>query len=145
MARPFGTYKLKDEFPTAEDLEKRIDEYYAWAKENDKPLTCSRLASFLGITNNTLANYLNSDDSYFGAIKRAYQDILADKNERLLSNKGNVTGLIFDLKNNHGWKDSPLIDQSRHEHKENYVLIYRPEPYAKERVEASCRTADRSV
>ena len=38
---------------------------------------------------------------------------------------GNVAAMCFYLKNKAGWKDSPFIDNSQHQH----YVIYRPEPY----------------
>lgn len=90
-------------FENVGELERAISEYFVWAAENKRPLTIGRLCCFLDCDRDTLLNYQHKDE-FFGTIKRAKRKIEADKEERLNSVQY-VTGIIFDLKNNHGWKD----------------------------------------
>jgi hypothetical protein len=94
-------------FENAADLERKIGEYFEWAAENDKPLTIGRLCCFLDCDRDTLLNYSEKEE-FFGTIKRAKQKIEASKEERLQTQAA-VAGIIFDLKNNHGWKDQKDI------------------------------------
>ena len=50
----------------------------------------------------TLLNYSN-DDAFLHTIKRARERVHQALEQRLYGN--NVTGIIFNLKNNFGWKD----------------------------------------
>lgn len=90
-------------FPTVGDLTKKIAEYFVWAAANEKPLTICRLACFLDCDRVTLLNYAENDE-FFSTIQKAKQKIQADKAERL-NTQTTVAGIIFDLKNNHGWRD----------------------------------------
>jgi len=94
-------------FKTVEELQDKIEEYKKWVIDNEKPLTIERLACFLGCDRETLLNYekLEGREKFFGTIKAIKSFILADKSERLNSPEGNKAGVIFDLKNNHGFKD----------------------------------------
>jgi len=50
----------------------------------------------------TLLNY-SKDDKFFPTIKKAKRKIEAYLEEKLVTDGG--TGIIFNLKNNYGWKD----------------------------------------
>lgn len=67
-----------------------------------KPFTLSGLALALDIDRRTLLNY-SKDDKFFPTIKKARNKIEAFLEEQLITNGG--TGVIFNLKNNYGWKD----------------------------------------
>lgn len=89
---------------TPEALQEQIDQYYAWAKREKKPLTIERLAVFLDVDRQTILNY-GKDDKFFGTVKKARDYVLASKMDMLNSLGGVKTGIIFDLKNNHGFVD----------------------------------------
>lgn len=139
-------------FESVEQLQKLIDEYFAWCEphpeivtewirpkkvaieKNKKgkdveievidydepmitheierltqkvPYTVNGLALFLDTTRETLNQYENKPE-FTDAIKRAKTRI---ENELELGLYGNnVTGLIFNLKNNYGWKDKTETD-----------------------------------
>ena len=96
-------------YETAEQLQKKIDAYFAWCEVNEKPRSLSGLADELGISRRTLINYSKKDE-FFHTIKRAKQKVERDSEERLISGKGNATGIIFSLKNNFDWEDSSKVD-----------------------------------
>lgn len=111
-------------FKTPEELEERIQEYYKWAEENNRHITMSGLAWYLGCSRQTLLNYENSlendwlkrvsDDvkvRYVDSIKRAKQRIEMEYEEGLF-NKNSVVGTIFTLKNNYSWVDKQEIEQT---------------------------------
>lgn len=60
----------------------------------------------------TLANYEKREgyDEFFGTIKSIKQHILSGKLEALTNGEGSTTGLIFDLKANHGLLDRNTTD-----------------------------------
>ena len=91
-------------FESPQKLQEKIDEYYQWAKKHSKPLTITRLACFLDTSRKVLIEYEEKDE-FSNTIKKAKNIIEADKNERLITAR-NVTGIIFDLKNNHDWRDT---------------------------------------
>lgn len=111
-------------FKTPEELEERIEEYYKWAKENNKHITVTGLAWFLDVDRQTLLNYENSLDNdwlksipddvkveFIGSIKKAKQRIEMEYEEGLF-NKNSAVGSIFTLKNNYKWVDKQEVEQT---------------------------------
>ncbi len=111
-------------FKSPEELESKIQEYYKWAEDNNRHITMSGLAWYLGCSRTTLLNYENSlenewlksvDDDvkvlYVNSIKRAKERIEMEYEEGLY-NKNSVVGTIFTLKNNYGWVDKQEIEQT---------------------------------
>ena len=96
-------------YNNVEDMQKDIDKYFAECDENKKPYTVSGLAYALGTNRQTLINY-EDKDGFFDTIKKAKAKI-ERFNEELLYNKDvSTTGVIFNLKNNYGWKDKQEIE-----------------------------------
>lgn len=105
-------------FDSEEELEERISAFFEsddayiidYEDGNEKKKfapTLSGLALFLGVDRSTLHNYSKKEE-YFHTIKNARTRIEAHLEKKLYGN--NVTGLIFNLKNNFGWKDKQDID-----------------------------------
>ncbi len=105
---------------TPEQLQRDVDLYFETeAKvivgyDDGEPIyafqpTMSGLALALGVDRKTITNYANKDE-YFPAIKKA-RDMVENALERHLYGK-NVTGAIFNLKNNFGWADKTEISQT---------------------------------
>lgn len=103
------------------ELQDKIKEFYKWCEENDKRVTVSRLAWYLGTNRRTLLNYENADEfgwlknlddktrkEYVHTIKKA-KAFIESEYEELLYQKGSNTGAIFTLKNNYGWVDKQEI------------------------------------
>ena len=67
----------------------------------------TKLAHYLGITRDTLWRYGKLDE-YSDSIKRAKEIIESYLEDKLYGN--NVTGIIFNLKNNYGWEDRTKHD-----------------------------------
>ena len=106
-------------YKTPEDMQKVIDEYFngdAWI-QGDKPMfapTMEGLAYALGMSRAALCGY-NKKDEFLNTIKEARQRVAIALEQRLYGN--NVTGIIFNLKNNFGWKDKQEIESTnKHEH-----------------------------
>lgn len=121
-------------FTTPEEMEEKIVSFFFHCENNyeevmsasgvikklRKPLTPTvhALAAWLEISTETLLDYEKDkgyEDFHF-IVKMAKQKILAMKTMSLVNNKGATNGLIFDLKNNHGWKEKSEID-SKNEHR----------------------------
>lgn len=115
----FGGQPLK--FNSPEEMNKKIEKYWDWAKEQGLNYTMTSLAAYLDIDYQTLLNYENcfengwlkrcSDDEkrkYVEYIKRAKRKMVMYYEERLYD-RAKTTGGIFALKNLFGWKDQQEI------------------------------------
>jgi hypothetical protein len=100
-------------FQTVEELEERIQAYWDYCDDNEKPVTMSGLAFFIGCDRRTLTNYANSD-LFFPTIKKARDRVEFCNEELLLSGKA-TAGVIFSLKNNYRWTDKALETESEGE------------------------------
>jgi hypothetical protein len=105
--REFGTFKYR----TSEALEARVQEFYDYCEVNDKPLTVTRLAAFLGLSRATVWHYSNNP-LFADILAHAKVMIEADMEERLQAGKGSAAGVIFSMKNNFGWKDQTEVNQT---------------------------------
>lgn len=90
-------------FKNAEEVKSKIDAYFNYCEEKEKPYTMSGLAYYLGIDRKTLLNY-SKNEEYFHTIKKA-RDKVQMQLEECLYRLGNNSGVIFNLKNNFDWKD----------------------------------------
>jgi hypothetical protein len=101
-------------YQTLELLQEAIDNYFEVdafmpTKEGDKEYlpTMAGLALSLDVDRKTIVNY-GRNQEYFHAIKKARAKIECFVETRLYGN--NVTGCIFNLKNNFDWKDKQEIE-----------------------------------
>lgn len=93
-------------YPDAAKLAERIDAYFTEC-EGVKPPTIAGLCYFLGFADKqALGEYEGYGEEFSLAIKKARLRIEQDRSERLISRDTFTPGLIFDLKNNHGWRDA---------------------------------------
>lgn len=109
---------------TVEELQSDIDDYFKECDEHKQmmfvksigeeiqvsmplPYTIEGLAEALDCDRDTLLNYQKQEgyEEYFGTIKRAKMKIQRNKVERGLMGVAPASTTIFDLKNNHGYKD----------------------------------------
>lgn len=91
-------------YKTQEELEKAINEYFDKCDKKGKPYTMTGLALSLGVDRRTLINYGNKD-LFFSLIKNAKAKV-EEQLEESLYRLGNNSGVIFNLKNNYGWRDT---------------------------------------
>ena len=129
-----GTRKT---FETVEELQAAIDVYFEecdsryievydkqskTVKEISKPIpyTIEGLCLVLGVGRETLLNYEKQPgyEDYFDTIKEAKLKIQKNKVERGLDGESSAPVTIFDLKNNHGYKD-----KSEHDHTVKLSLV----------------------
>ena len=110
-------------FTSVEDLQKRIDEYFAYCdsrmvvkvtKQGDvvdvnvpRPYTLSGLAVYLDCSRQTLLNYAR-DEKFFDTIARAREKCENFTEEQLF--EGNDRGAKFSLTNNFGWSDTQKLE-----------------------------------
>lgn len=108
-------------YKTAEELDKKIQEYYAWAKEHDQKVTVTGLAWYLGMDRLSVFRMEKWED--YGYLKsipeeerrristtiKLAKQYIESQYEQLLYSKGSNTGAIFTLKNNYGWVDKQEV------------------------------------
>ena len=96
-------------YTSVKAMQKDIDKYFAECDENGKPYTVSGLAYALGTNRQTLINYEDKEE-FFDTIKGAKAKIERFNEELLYSKDAPTVGVIFNLKNNYGWKDKQEIE-----------------------------------
>ena len=96
-------------YTNVKKLEKDINKYFEDCDKNNKHYTMSGLALALGISRQSLINYGNKDE-FFGTIAKARQKVENYLEQYLYGSS--VTGIMFNLKNNFGWKDKQEIDST---------------------------------
>ena len=95
-------------FDDAEAFAVACEEYFDSLKDGGvnagKMPTLAGLCLSMGFNDkDSFTNYATYGDEFSRTIKRAKMLIEDDRNQRL--SNPSCTGIIFDLKNNHGWKD----------------------------------------
>lgn len=119
-------------YETPEEMQEAIDLYFLVCKSNqredatlleglppeqlemikeieDVVPTVSGLSYTLGMSTEALRNYQDKD-MFLATVKRAKQRIEMNLEQRLAGQA--VTGVIFNLKNNFGWKDKQEVDNT---------------------------------
>ncbi|MBR6907719.1 hypothetical protein IKN40_04435 [bacterium] len=90
-------------YKTPEEFQKVIDNYFAKCDEEHRPYTMSGLALALGLDRSTLVRY-GEKDLFANLVKKAKLKVETMLEENLYRT-GNNSGIIFNLKNNYGWRD----------------------------------------
>lgn len=96
-----------------ESFADKVKGYFAFCDDDGKRPTLSGLSYYLGFDDReTFSNYAGYGADYSRTVKRAKLRI-GDWLEQRLTDKATFTpGIIFDLKNNHGWKDVQAQEHS---------------------------------
>jgi hypothetical protein len=109
MGEPGRPLKYK----TVGELQAAIEDYFetdAYMGEGDNRMfapTMSGLAYHLDLSRQGLLDY-DGRDGFLDTIKRARNRVAVALEQRLYGN--NVTGIIFNLKNNFEWKDKQEVE-----------------------------------
>ncbi|MDY6827249.1 MAG: terminase small subunit [Bacillota bacterium] len=90
-------------YKTAEEIQVVIDAYFTECDEKEEPYTITGLALATDMTRESLVNY-GEKEEFFSTIKKAKLKCHNYAEKRLFSG-GQAAGVIFNLKNNYGWKD----------------------------------------
>jgi len=99
-------------FTEVEKMQARIDLYFDDCEARGKPPTIAGLAYSLGFEDrHALAEYEKRDE-FSATVKKARLRIEQDRAERVLDKDRFTAGVIFDLKANHGWKDTVHVDNT---------------------------------
>lgn len=104
MNNKIGKCGAKLKFKTAKALRDAVDEYF---KDRERP-TMSGLALHLKLSRQSLINY-ESRTGFGDIIKEARQKVEESFEEALYGTA--VSGVIFNLKNNFGWRDKTEVEQ----------------------------------
>ena len=95
-------------YKSAAEMQKVIDRYFDTCDKEGRPYTVTGLAMELDLDRKALINYAEKDE-FSNTIKKAKRRVERYIEEHMYS--ANVTGLIFNLKNNFGWVDRQEIEQ----------------------------------
>lgn len=90
-------------YTEAELMKQKIDEYFKKCDNEREPYTVTGLCLALDITRETLNQYLKNEQ-FSDTIKKAKLKV-ENYLEKHLITDSSTTGIIFNLKNNFGWKD----------------------------------------
>lgn len=90
-------------YKTKEEIQVLIDNYFKQCDLNNEPYTVTGLALSLDMSRQDLINYSKKDE-FVDTIKKAKMRVENYLEKRLI-NDSSCTGIIFNLKNNYGWRD----------------------------------------
>lgn len=128
-------------YKTAEEMQKAIDRYFDACDNNiriiydkeggeDKaisdplPYTMTGLAIALGFeSRSSLVDYKGVSDKFSYTIKKARLRVEESIEQRMLKSNGVVAGVIFNAKNNFGWKDKSEIDQNVNDNRTEPITV----------------------
>ena len=96
-------------YSNIEEFEKKCSEYFNYCTKNHLPVGVCGLASFLDIDRSTLYRYEKNYPDTFGPIIKQARAKIEAYLEMCLYGK-NVTGTIFNLKNNFGWAEREKVE-----------------------------------
>lgn len=85
------------------ELENKIDKYFKECDNKSEPYTITGLCITLDICRDTLSEYAKKEE-FSDTIKKAKLRVENYLEKHLITDNG-TTGIIFNLKNNFGWKD----------------------------------------
>jgi len=92
-------------FQSPEAFEAKANAYFAQITSEERP-TLAGLCFFMGFCDkDSFSNYATYGEEFSRTIKRTQLRIEADRHNRLIGKDTFTPGVIFDLKNNHGWVD----------------------------------------
>lgn len=91
-------------YKTEKELKEAINKYFNKCDEEGKHYTMTGLALSLGIDRTTLVRY--GDRDLFATLIKNAKAKVEEQLEESLYRLGNNSGVIFNLKNNYGWKDN---------------------------------------
>lgn len=96
-------------YETPEQMQEAIDTFFAMCEADNAKPTIAGLCYSLGFDDRHALQEYAKYDGFSATVKKARLRIEAFLEQKLFEN--NVTGVIFNLKNNFGWED-----RNKHEH-----------------------------
>jgi hypothetical protein len=98
-------------YRSAKQVQQIIDEYFAGQDARERPYTITGLALALGLDRPQLLSYGRTDE-FYNTIKEAKAKVQSSVEEKLLMQGAPAAGVIFNLKNNFGWRDKTETEVS---------------------------------
>lgn len=93
------------------EFDQLVEAYFKDCEENHKKPTLTGISLFLGFCDKeTFGTYDAVSIEFSRTVKKARMRIEENRHQLLVNNKTFTPGIIFDLKNNHGWKDKSETD-----------------------------------
>ena len=96
-------------------MEAKIDQYFDECLAETRPPTIAGLCYFLGFCDKQALSEYEKREHFSLTVKKARLRIEMDRSERLLKSGAPTAGVIFDLTNNHGWKNPQHMKHSQDE------------------------------
>ena len=90
-------------------MEAKIEQYFDTVTG---PPTVAELCLFLGFNHRHALAVYEGKPPFSATVKKARTRIEVDREKRLLSRESPTAGVIFDLTNNHGWKNPQHLKHS---------------------------------
>lgn len=98
-------------FRTAGELQVAIDAFFADADKKKEPYTITGLTLALGfLDRKALLEYVDRGEEFSATVKNAKTRVENWLEKRAAASSGVVAGVIFNLKNNFGWKDEKQLE-----------------------------------
>ena len=97
-------------YTEVEIMQQKINEYFKKCDKDNEPYTVTGLCLALDICRDTLLEY-SKDKRFSDTIKKAKLKV-ENYLEKHLITDSSTTGIIFNLKNNFGWKDKQELEHS---------------------------------
>lgn len=92
-------------------FEEKVEAYFDECEKKDKPPTVAGISYHLGFEDKESFSRYAQYEGFSRTVKKARLRIEAAKNEMLFSRDYSTAGVIFDLKNNHGWADKVEVGE----------------------------------
>lgn len=97
-------------YTEVEIMQQKIDKYFKQCDNEHEPYTITGLCLALDICRDTLSEYAKNEE-FSDTIKKAKLKV-ENYLEKHLITDSSTTGIIFNLKNNFGWKDKQELEHS---------------------------------
>jgi hypothetical protein len=107
--QPTGRPRL---YATPDVFSDKAEEYFT-SEEGQAYPTLSGISLFLGFSDReSFAKYADYGDDFSRTVNKARLRIENHRHRRLIDKQHFTPGIIFDLKNNHGWKDQQDLNHT---------------------------------
>jgi len=99
------------DYTDAEEFAVLVEEYFTECEKEQRRPTLAGVSLHLGFADrDTFTTYKNKGEDFARTVKKARMIIEDDRWQQLLDKDRFTPGVIFDMKNNHGWKDKQEVD-----------------------------------
>jgi hypothetical protein len=97
-------------YETHEAFEAKVEEYFE-SEDGQAFPTMTGISLHMGFSNrDSFANYAEYGEDFSSTVNKARMRIENHRHKHLIQKDTFTPGIIFDLKNNHGWKDKTEVE-----------------------------------